>query len=120
MKEAFDRNWIGVPDWGVGIAAAISIVLWLWLFWSHEEVKKRRYLLYAYPKMGLALFIIGGALLGAVAFGVTRAVAKHALPPPPDSTGEAADRPVKSETERQDGSAFKETTDTTGVDTYCR
>jgi len=80
VKEAFDRHYIGVPDWGVGVVGAIAIILWLSLFWSHAEVKKHRQLVYTRAYMSLGIFIATGAILGGIAWVITRVVTKRPAP----------------------------------------
>jgi hypothetical protein len=62
------KGWFeSIPDVVVALLWFIPVVLWIWWLYTHEEVKRRRHVLHAAPMISLAVFVIGGGVLGAAA-----------------------------------------------------
>jgi hypothetical protein len=61
------RGWFeSVPDTIVALLWFIPVLLWIYWLYTHEEIKNKMHLLYAYrPMASLAIFVIVGGVLGA-------------------------------------------------------
>jgi hypothetical protein len=55
-------NW--VPDPLIGLLIGVPLMYFIYWLWTHEGVRKRRYLIYTYPIMSLIILVAVGACIG--------------------------------------------------------
>jgi hypothetical protein len=62
---AQQKGWLDwVPDPVVGLLIVLPLLALIYYLWTHEGVKKRRYLIYTHPVMSLIILIAIGASIG--------------------------------------------------------